>query len=685
MKSAAIVVSAGLLAVVSVATSKTAFAQSENDAGVYTLGQIVVSADRSVVESAGTVREVTAEEIAQRRVQTLDQALNLLPGVDVRTGADGIPRVDIRGLRSRHVLLLLNGIPFNSADDGQFDPSIIPIENIARIKVSYGNHSVLYGQGGLGGVIDIITKKGTEGVASTAQVEYGQTNRGLGRATLSGAKGATDFFIGASSMGSDGFPLSDGFKATSEENGGRRDNSDFRQGNVFANVGYKPADALDLGLTAAMFSGELGKPPITINDKNDIFATTPKYDRIDNYLGESGQLSASYHPAGPLSVRGWAFVNRMEEDENRYDDNHYNSMDDPTVKGTYQADNTNEIYGGTVQSAANLGRAGLFTLSLSGEDQSFSSNGIIRDVEVKAHSAVADDSGFGSASGPKKYDVRPFDEDASLNVYSTAIEYEVMPFDRVGVVAGYSHHWLDKDRGGDDNDYGLLAAAHWDVIDGTRLRVSAARNIRFPSTRQLYSPDEGNPDLTTERSVNYEAGVTQDIGASSSVSLTGFHIDVENYIEKNAPDEIFENNDNYRFQGLELTGETRVVKNLMLRTGYTFMDTRDKSPDTEKQELQYRPEHKITVEATYSFDWGFSLYADTITVLDQYFYSRTSPLQKARLDDYTVVNVKAEQVFFDDTLHVYLAFENLFDTSYEEAYGFPRAGRTVFGGIEMRL
>ncbi|MDY6878752.1 MAG: TonB-dependent receptor plug domain-containing protein [Thermodesulfobacteriota bacterium] len=43
----------------------------------------------------------------------------------MRTGAQGIPRINLRGLRSRHVTLLLNGIPFNSTYDGQFDPSII--------------------------------------------------------------------------------------------------------------------------------------------------------------------------------------------------------------------------------------------------------------------------------------------------------------------------------------------------------------------------------------------------------------------------------------------------------------------------------------------------------------------------------------------------------------------------------
>ena len=126
----------------------------------YTLGEIVVSGERAGVESIGTVREITADDITRRRAQTLDQALELLPGLDIRTGTDGVARVDLRGFRSRHVQLLLNGIPFNSTFDGQFDPSIIPVENIAKIKVSYGTHSVLYGQGDSAGSSTSLPKRG---------------------------------------------------------------------------------------------------------------------------------------------------------------------------------------------------------------------------------------------------------------------------------------------------------------------------------------------------------------------------------------------------------------------------------------------------------------------------------------------------------------------------------------------
>jgi vitamin B12 transporter len=78
-----------------------------------------------------------------------------LPGIDLRTGGGGVPRVFMRGLPPRHAPLYLNGIPINSVADGQFDPRLISTESIAEIVVVEGNSSVLYGPGTTAGLIDI--------------------------------------------------------------------------------------------------------------------------------------------------------------------------------------------------------------------------------------------------------------------------------------------------------------------------------------------------------------------------------------------------------------------------------------------------------------------------------------------------------------------------------------------------
>ena len=658
-----------LIAVPNVACSEI----PEENTGIYQLGEVVVTEEREGVESIGTVREITKEDIQNSNARTLNEALELLPGLDIRTGAQGVPRVNLRGLRSRHVILLLNGIPLNSTFDGQFNSSIIPVKNIARIKVSYGNHSVLYGQGGLAGAVNIITKKGKDLVHGTVSGEVEERDSYLGSFTLSGGKKKVDFFLSGSASDTDGFPLSDDFTSTSEEGGGLRENSDSERNNFFANLGFTPNDILRIGLTFNYLKGEYGLSPSTINDKSDIFAKAPKYERVDDFRGYSLQLSTNLDLPGPVDMRGWFFINQFDEDKNRYDDENYNSMSDPSIKNTFHEDNEMSIIGGTLQTKCDLNAAGFLTLGMNTEHQEFESRGRVRDVAVG-----------GGGGGGATYDFRTFDNDMDVDIYNGSMEYELSLLENLGIVLGCSYHWFEKEDNKSDDEGGFLAGAYYDILEKTRLRGSVARKIRFPSIRQLYDEESGNPDLANEKSYNYELGIEQELPWKTIICLTGFLMDVDDFIEKDVAD-VYQNHAEYRFQGVELTAETRFWENLMLRAGYTFLDTEDRSEGTERDELEYRPENKITLEAKYAFDFGFSTYINVMHVTDQYHYSQKAPLTKKRLNDYTLLNLKLDQKLSGDRFNLYLGVDNLFDEDYEESYGFPQVGQTFYGGMKIKF
>ena len=195
----------------------------------YSLGEIVVSANKNPVESNGTLYRITAEDIEKSGAKTLDEAIKKIPGLYVRYGAAGTPRIDIRGLKTRHVRLLLNGIPVKDTYDGQFDPPTIPVGHIAEIKVSIGTSSLLYGPGGSAGVINIITKKGQEGVQGSLSSEFSSNDYYSGNATISGAGKTVDGILSATMTQKDAFELSSDFDPTSEEDGDERENSDFER------------------------------------------------------------------------------------------------------------------------------------------------------------------------------------------------------------------------------------------------------------------------------------------------------------------------------------------------------------------------------------------------------------------------------------------------------------------------
>jgi vitamin B12 transporter len=119
---------------------------------------VYVSDEGEIVQQIGPKRVVEEARIEERSARTLDEALAFEPGIYVRKGNEGTPRIDMRGLRSRHVLLLLDGIPFNSTEDGQFDPVLIPVELMQSVHVDFGNSSALYGDGPIGGVLQVVTR-----------------------------------------------------------------------------------------------------------------------------------------------------------------------------------------------------------------------------------------------------------------------------------------------------------------------------------------------------------------------------------------------------------------------------------------------------------------------------------------------------------------------------------------------
>lgn len=630
----------------------------------YSLGEIVIT-DNMPGNKAITTLEITDIDIENRNAKTLDKALELLPGIDVSNGAQGTPRINIRGFRSRHTVLLLNGIPINSTYDGQFDPHLIPTENISKIKVSYGNNSVLYGQGGLAGVINIITKQGTRGFHGEASGEMDERGNASSRANVSGGNERADFFVSMSNKDSDGFLLSDDFNETPFENGGIRKNSDDERTSLFGNIGFHMNDDVNLGLTLERSFGELGTPPTTIDGKMDpLFAKNLKYDRTEDFDTLSAQLAIEYHPEGILGVRAWGFTNKHEEDLARYDDDTYSTQNS---KGSYSSTDETTITGGTVQASLDFKSSGTAVVSFSGQNEKYTSDG----QEVLKKNTPAE----------------TFSLDNEVDVYSAGLEYKVQLFSALDMVMGYSHHWQSREVGSDDDKGSYMIGASTEVTDTTTLRASYARQIRFPSLKQLYEPGgAGNSELSPEQSSNYEAGVTQQLPWQMEMDLAVFQNNVEDYIEKDVTDQN-QNNEEYEFKGVEARLTKAILDRGTIGVAYSYLHTEDKSTGTEKDELQYRPTHKFTVDMTYKWDFGLTAHADFMRVAKQYYYSTDEdlPLEKRRLEDYSIINLKLEQKLYKENLFVYLGVDNLLDEAYEESYGYPQSGRTSYAGLRIKF
>ena len=129
------------------------------------LSPVVVTATRTEVplaQTSASVTVITNEEIQQQEAAMVEEVLRVVPGLDVvQNGSLGTTsNVFIRGAESDQTLVLIDGVEVNSVTLGSFDFSNLTTDNIDRIEVLRGGGGTLYGSQAIGGVIQIITKKG---------------------------------------------------------------------------------------------------------------------------------------------------------------------------------------------------------------------------------------------------------------------------------------------------------------------------------------------------------------------------------------------------------------------------------------------------------------------------------------------------------------------------------------------
>ncbi len=174
----------------------------------------VTAATKSAVASESapaSVSIVTADEIAAFGYTSLTEALTAIRGTftsnDRSYESIGFRGFSPPGDYTNRVLVLVDGHPINDAVTGQgyvghdFD---VDLANVARIEVVRGPGSVLYGTGALFGVINVVTRRATEGAHAAINTMTGTMGLVSGRGTGSARKGDAELMLSLAGMESEG-------------------------------------------------------------------------------------------------------------------------------------------------------------------------------------------------------------------------------------------------------------------------------------------------------------------------------------------------------------------------------------------------------------------------------------------------------------------------------------------------
>ncbi|WP_291854658.1 TonB-dependent receptor [Bradyrhizobium sp.] len=177
-------------------------APTDDGSGIAT-GTIITGASSTVI---------TAREIERSPGQTLQDVVAREPGIQVRSlfGGANSATVDMRGFGAAgtsNTLVLINGRRLNDIDLAGVDFSAIPKHSIERIEITRGNSgAVLYGDGAVGGVINIVTKNAV-GLPPSGRVQagFGSFNTVEGNLAANTSSGPFAASVHANGLRSDGY------------------------------------------------------------------------------------------------------------------------------------------------------------------------------------------------------------------------------------------------------------------------------------------------------------------------------------------------------------------------------------------------------------------------------------------------------------------------------------------------
>ena len=283
-------------------------AESKNDDAPVTMEEIVVTATRDQQETRkvpANVTVITAEDISKSGATTVVEVLDKLESVQFHTSSGNSSQayIDMRGIGGDNpygkTLVMLDGHRLNRMDMASIDWLQMPVDTIERIEIVRGPGSVLYGDAAIGGVINIISKKGQGELKFNTSVLVGSYGLNDERAGVTGATGKWTYAL----TGENNF------------NFGYRERSKYSaQGGGF-DVGYSANDLLNVSLGVSFnkidyqMPGALTKEQMEQNPRQyqsyppALFSTaTPDDDGRDKHTNVNLGIKSFWGSWGQLEI-----------------------------------------------------------------------------------------------------------------------------------------------------------------------------------------------------------------------------------------------------------------------------------------------------------------------------------------------------------------------------------------------
>ncbi|HWL70015.1 MAG TPA: TonB-dependent receptor [Geminicoccus sp.] len=614
---------------------------------------VVVSASRIAVpaEQVGSsVTVITAEELAERQTVLVADILRDVPGVAVsRSGGVGTPtQVRIRGAEANQTVVIIDGVEAGDPVSGEFDFGSLLAGDIERIEVLRGPQSALWGADAIGGVVNIVTRKGTKGWQAHLSGETGSFATVLGNARIAGGNDRVDGALAVSGLTTEGFNIA--------REGGEKDGA----GNLTlqGNLRYRPLDNLELALTGRHADTRTDTDP-----QDFAFPPTPTNGLVIDGDEQTRTSQFTGRAQATLDLMEGAWRHTLGANLTEIDYRYY-------IDGQ--------------RTGGNDGRRTRFDYQSSYRFETPGFAAATHDLILLAEHARETFENMGATPDAPENQKRHRDQTGLVG------EYRLGLWQQLFLSGAVRQDW---NSGFDDATTWRLTAAYLVPAVGTRLHGSYGTGVTNPTFYEQFGffPESfvGNPDLKPEKSEGFDVGIEQPFFDGRLVAdLTFFHTDLEDEIVTAFDPATFlstvvNQDGRSRRQGVELALTAEPWAGGSLHAAYTYTDAED--PDG-GQEVR-RPRHVASLQASQRFLDGRAQLGIGIQYngrqTDSEFVS-TTPGTTVELDSYTLVDLFGAYAL-TDRVELYGRVENLFDESYEEVFSYSAPGIAFYAGMRVSL
>lgn len=670
----------------------------EQDLDVFRLGELVPSTEQALGPKS-SVYEVSAQDILDMNARNVAEALRFIPGVVMGQGGPrneahvlirGVgPRAGLAGDDSKYAIYI-DGRPVSEPFLGTVDLANLPVDNVAKIKIVKGPADAPYGPNTMGGVINIVTKRGSKEPHTRATVSYQEDNTQDYWVEHGGEKNRWNYYIAGSVRRSNGFPLADSFTTTAVENGGLREQSSYSKYNLSVNLGRDFNETDKVALLAGYYRSEFDIPVPTIGYK----AFQSENGRFTDWQRYFVDLSGEMKVNDRLSLRGKVYFDKFDNELTFFTDRSFTGIAKNNFTGG-QSISTFDNYalGTNLQGTVTISPELLFKVGT-----------------ISKQDVVNRQRDTGS----------PFENYETVTT-DFFIEGQYSPLRQLTLTLGFNYDTLyvlnsafgRTDRVKPIHSYNPSASLIYLPFSDTRLHAAFGKKSNMPRMQNLFGQSAGNSTLVPENNLSYEMGVTQSLWRDKlDLQVVYFENHLDNVIElqdrPGGPIQVpqnafveFANSDKYTARGVDVILNANWTKELSTVVSYTYLNTVSErrgasldrrftnEPLDQSSPMLERPHHQVNALARYVKPMSLNGFIQASYISNSWdskaLFSDPSPQRFDHNDvvgvgGFFLVNAKVAYEVWKG-VKPFLFVENLLDENYARIRGFPSAGRSFFFGV----